>query len=142
MALRGLAADFDAQYGYRPWLVESFVDTEQFLGTCYQAANLVAVGQSQARGRQDRGHEHAKSVKTIYVYVLQQDFRSRMGVAQPLGPVALQPGEGSHMVIPVPRQSTRPKKSKQQPRSGHPQRMAQVQGAVALSRGRASQCVS
>lgn len=94
MALRGLAADFEAQYGYRPWLVESFVDTEQFLGTCYQAANWVAVGQSQGRGRQDRGHERAKSVKTIYVYALEPDFRARMGVAEPLGPVALEPGEG------------------------------------------------
>lgn len=30
-------------------------------------------------------------------------------------------------MIPVPRHSARPKKSKQQPRVGHPQRMAQVQ---------------
>ena len=27
------------QYKYRPWLVESFVDSEFFAGTCYQAAN-------------------------------------------------------------------------------------------------------
>lgn len=94
MALRGLAADFQAQYGYRPWLVESFVDTEQFLGTCYQAANWVAVGTSQGRGRQDRQHEHAKSVKTIYVYALESDFRARMGVAEPLGRPALEPGAG------------------------------------------------
>lgn len=94
MALRGLVADFDAQYGYRPWLVESFVDTERFLGTCYQAANWVAVGHSQGRGRQDREHEHAKSVKTIYVYALEPDFRARMGVAEPLGLVALELGQG------------------------------------------------
>ena len=94
MALRGLEADFEAQYGYRPWLVESFVDTERFLGTCYQAANWVAIGQSQGRGRQDRAHANAKSVKTIYVYALQPDFRSRMGVAEPLGLVALEVGEG------------------------------------------------
>jgi hypothetical protein len=94
MALRGLAAEFEAHYGYRPWLVESFVDTEQFLGTCYQAANWVAVGQSQGRGRQDRGHDNAKSVKTIYVYALEPDYRSRMGVAEPVGLVALEPGVG------------------------------------------------
>jgi hypothetical protein len=94
MALRGLAADFEVQYGYRPWLVESFVDTEQFLGTCYQAANWVAIGQSQGRGRQDRAHENAKSVKTIYVYALESDFRTRMSVAEPLGLVALEPGVG------------------------------------------------
>ncbi|MBK7051622.1 MAG: DUF4338 domain-containing protein [Rhodoferax sp.] len=36
MVLRQVGPDFEAQYGYRPWLVESFVDTEHFLGTCYK----------------------------------------------------------------------------------------------------------
>jgi hypothetical protein len=94
IAPRGLAADFEAQYGYRPWLVESFVDTEQFLGTCYQAANQVAVGHSQGLGRQDRTHAAAKSVKTVYVYALEPDFGARMWVAGPLGRVALEPGVG------------------------------------------------
>src|SRR5262245_40443917 len=94
MALRALPGDYEAQYGYRPWLVESFVDTEQFLGTSYQAANWLAVGHSQGRGRQDRTHQAAKSVKAIYVYALQADFRACMGVAQPRGPEPLQPGEG------------------------------------------------
>ncbi len=67
MACRIVAADFETQYGYRPWLLESFVDTEQFLGTCYQAANWLAVGHSLGRGRQDRTHQSAKSVKAIYV---------------------------------------------------------------------------
>ena len=94
MALRRLPADYEVQYGYRPWLVESFVDTEHFLGTSYQAANWVAVGHSQGRGRQDRTHQAAKSVKAIYVYALAPDFRARMNVPEPRGPEPLQPGEG------------------------------------------------
>jgi hypothetical protein len=94
MALRGLQAHYEAHYGYRPWLVESFVDSEQFLGTSYQAANWVAIGHSQGRGRQDRTHQAAKSVKAIYVYALAPDFRARMGVPEPRGPEPLHPGEG------------------------------------------------
>ena len=94
MAARGVAADYETQYGYRPWLLESFVDTEQFLGTCYQAANWLAVGHSQGRGRQDRAHQAAKSVKAIYVYALATDWRTRMGVLEPSGPEPLQPGQG------------------------------------------------
>jgi hypothetical protein len=94
MALRRLEGDYELQYGYRPWLVESFVDTEQFLGTCYQAANWVAIGHSQGRGRQDRTHQAAKSVKAIYVYALAPDFRGRMGVAEPTGLVPLEVGQG------------------------------------------------
>lgn len=94
MAARAVAADYETQYGYRPWLLESFVDTEQFLGACCQAANWLAVGHSQGRGRQDRGHEKAKSVKAIYVYALAANWRERMGVPEPRGPEPLQPGEG------------------------------------------------
>lgn len=94
MAARAVAADYETQYGWRPWLLESFVDTEQFLGTCYQAANWLAVGHSQGRGRQDRGHQAAKSVKAIYVYALAKDWRQRMGVPEPRGPEPLQPGQG------------------------------------------------
>ena len=94
MALRLVPADYESQYGYRPWLLESFVDTEQFLGTSYQAANWLAVGHTQGRGRQDRVHQAAKSVKAIYVYPLTSDFRARMGVPEPPGPEPLQPGEG------------------------------------------------
>lgn len=94
MTLRTLAADYEVHYGYRPWLVESFVDTEHFPGTSYQAANWLAVGHSQGRGRQDRTHQVAKSIKAIYVYALEADFRARMGVPEPCGPKPLQPGEG------------------------------------------------
>ena len=84
LAMARLPEDFECCYGYRPWLVETFVDTTQFAGTCYQAANWTRVGSSQGRGRQDRERAKAESVKDIYVYVLAADFRKRLG----LGPEA------------------------------------------------------
>jgi len=94
MSLRGLGDDFEARYGYRPWLVESFVDTEQYAGTCYQASNWIRVGQTQGRGRQDRGHERAKTIKAIYLYVLEPALRARLGVSEPAGLGALTIDEG------------------------------------------------
>ena len=80
MAMRRLPGDFARRYGYRPWLVETFVDTSRFSGACYRAANWRRVGQTQGRGRQDRHHQAPKSVKDIYVYALAPDFRERMGL--------------------------------------------------------------
>jgi hypothetical protein len=94
MVLRQVGADFETRYGYAPWLVESFVDTEHFLGTCYKAANWSAIGQTQGRGRQDREHKVAKSVKTIYVYAIESDWRTKMGVAEPVGLTPLEIGHG------------------------------------------------
>jgi Domain of unknown function (DUF4338)/Transposase DNA-binding/Transposase DDE domain len=94
LALRRVGPDFETQYGYHPWLVESFVDTEHFAGTCYRAANWVEIGQTQGRGRQDRYEKRAKSVKAIYVYELESDWRTRMDVAEPIGLFPLEIAEG------------------------------------------------
>jgi hypothetical protein len=88
-----VGCDFQTQYGYRPWLIESLVDNEQFLGTCYKAANWSAIGQTKGRGRQDSTHQNAKSVKTIYVYAIEPEWCAKMGVAEPVG---LQPLEIGH----------------------------------------------
>ena len=84
MSLRCIADDFELRYGYRPWLVESFVETEHYTGTCYQASNWIEVGQTQGRGRQDSAHRNAETVKSIYLYPLKSDFRSEMGVEVPV----------------------------------------------------------
>lgn len=94
LVLRRVADDFAQGFGYRPWLVESFVDTEAFEGTCYRASNWVEVGQTQGRGRQDRAHARSAGSKAIYVYPLVEDLRAQLGVAPvaPLPPLAA--GEG------------------------------------------------
>lgn len=80
MTLRRLADDVERDYGYRPWLVESFVDIEHYRGTCYQATNWIEVGRTQGRGRQDRYTQRTQTVKAIYLYPLSRDFRTRLGV--------------------------------------------------------------
>ena len=94
MTLRRLKVDFERRYEFEPLLVESFVDTAAFAGTCYQAANWVKVGKTQGRGRQDRHWACATPIKEIYVYPLRPDFRRLIGVAEPKGLAALEAAEG------------------------------------------------
>ena len=89
LAAQRLPTDFAQRFGYRPWLLESFVDRAHFLGTCYQAANWIRVGQTQGRGRQDRGREAKETVKDIYVYPLAEDFRVKLGLDTQAGRSAL-----------------------------------------------------
>jgi len=88
------AADFKARYNYRPWLLETFVDTTQFTGACFRAANWVRVGRTQGRGRQDRLREAPETVKDIYVYPLVANFRQRLGLAPDAGWTPLTPEQG------------------------------------------------
>lgn len=46
MTLRSVAEDFELRYGYCPLLVESFVDTSCYTGTCYKASNWIEVGKT------------------------------------------------------------------------------------------------
>jgi hypothetical protein len=99
VCLRRVGRDFETRYGYRPWLVESFVDGERHVGTCFQAANWERIGQTKGRGRNDRRRRSPESVKAVYVYPLVADFRSRTGVPAERGsylrPLALEQGHGA-----------------------------------------------
>lgn len=94
MAAERLPEDFQGQYGYQPWLLESFVDRAHFQGTCYRAANWIRVGRTQGRGRQDRLKEAKETVKDIYMYPLAKDFRARLGLAPDAGRSPLGPSDG------------------------------------------------
>lgn len=80
IALARLGADWQARYGVRPVLVETFVDSTRYRGTCYRAANWTALGQTQGRGRQDRTHAAAGAPKDIWVYPLQSHWRASLCV--------------------------------------------------------------
>jgi hypothetical protein len=82
-ALRALAPDFERRYGYRPWLVESFIDGAQHTGVSYRAANWTCIGRTRGRGRQDCDRTALVRPKDIYVYVLEPAFRSLLGVPAP-----------------------------------------------------------
>jgi Domain of unknown function (DUF4338) len=77
--LRRLPADWQAQYGVTPLLVETFVDPAQYRGTCYRAANWVELGETSGRGRDDRQHHrHGARPKRVFVYPLRGDARARL----------------------------------------------------------------
>jgi len=78
MALRRLPDDWCGKYGFKPVLVETFVEQERFQGTCYQAANWQCVGSTTGRTRQDRNQTIKAPIKDIYLYPLCRDFRATL----------------------------------------------------------------
>jgi len=75
LTLERLPEDWQQRYGVRPVLVETFVDPSRFEGTCYKAANWVAVGQTA--GRRDG------RAKAIFLYALTRLWRQRLGAEPP-----------------------------------------------------------
>jgi hypothetical protein len=78
-ATRVLSRDWETQYRWQPWLLETLVDRTRFAGTCYRAANWIEVGETSGRGRQDRCHQrHGAAPKTVFVYPLIAHARERL----------------------------------------------------------------
>jgi hypothetical protein len=80
-AARRIAQDWHDCYGYRPVLLETFVDKTRFRGTCYRAANWTCVGSTQGRGKLDHLRLHPLPAKDIFLYPLSRDFRQELCVA-------------------------------------------------------------
>ena len=75
MAAKKLPEDWQSRYGYRPVLLETFVECDRFLGTSYKAANWIHVGVTQGRGKLDVRNEYALPKKDIWLYPLTSKFR-------------------------------------------------------------------
>ena len=73
MAARRISGDWETQYNYRPVLLETFVETARFAGTCYRAANWTHHGNTQGRGKLDVHHRNDKPVKSVWTYPLQKN---------------------------------------------------------------------
>lgn len=98
LCVKRLPLDWQARYGYRPLLLESFVERGRFKGTCYRAANWVHVGHTCGRGRQDRARRGGVPVKDLYLYSLQADWRARLccePAVRPVPPPACAPGSAA-----------------------------------------------
>ena len=81
--LRELPATFESRYGYRPWLVESFIDTLTHSGVSLKAGNWIRLGCTAGRGRQDRAHLCAQTPKHVFVYPLERGWRSHLSLPAP-----------------------------------------------------------
>ena len=90
MATRQIRDDWQTAHAYRPVLIETFVDSSRYSGTCYQAANWVCIGKTSGKDwKADAEDKKAKaSVKSILVYPLQTNFRAILTNKRPAqGPV-------------------------------------------------------
>ncbi len=70
-----LPNDWQRRYGYRPVLMESFVEKGRFKGTCYKAANWIYVGHTKGRGKLGPAGKQSVPVKDLWLYPLARNFR-------------------------------------------------------------------
>jgi hypothetical protein len=76
MIVRQLPIDWFKRYNIQPVLMETFVETGRFAGTCYRAANWIHVGQTKGRGKLGPQGIQSVPIKDIFLYPLTRNFRT------------------------------------------------------------------
>ncbi len=73
-----LCLDWQELYNHSIHLVETFVDTERYKGTCYKADNWIHVGDTTGRGKGGKSHKAVLSIKAVYVHPLSKHFKQEL----------------------------------------------------------------
>jgi len=93
LCLQRLSQDWTDRYGHAVMVAESFVDPQQFQGTCYQASGWTLLGHTQGsrRARQDFYLPHAHP-KQLWVRELRPGARTVLRGRNPPAPWRAVPG--------------------------------------------------
>lgn len=75
---RQVREDWQARWGYRPVLMETFVDPAHHRGVCYRAAGWRVLGETTGGGLRLRGHSYRTSRKLVFARPLVREFRARL----------------------------------------------------------------
>jgi hypothetical protein len=80
---RRVGEDWERRWGFRPLLLETFVDPRHYRGTCYRAAGWELLGATSGRGLARPGRAYASTPRLVFVKALTGDFRQglRAGAA-------------------------------------------------------------
>jgi hypothetical protein len=73
-----LPRDWERVYDHTICYLETFTDPARWRGTCYRAANWMALGLTTGRGKASNGHRPNRSLKQVWGYPLSKDFRGRL----------------------------------------------------------------
>jgi hypothetical protein len=75
---RRVRDDWDERFGYRPLLMETFVDPIHFKGVSYRAAGWTYLGKTTGEGFRRPGREYKTTPKMLFVKPLTKDFKARL----------------------------------------------------------------
>ena len=70
-----ISDDWMRYYHHPVYYLETFVDSQRFLGTCYKASNWIYLGNTTGRGKNDHTHQQNRSIKAVWGYPLVKNFR-------------------------------------------------------------------
>ncbi len=81
---RRISRDWIEKYNHPLYLLETFVQKDRFIGTCYKSANWIYLGDTTGRTRNGRSKDAQSPIKEVYVYPLHRRFRDLLCAEDPV----------------------------------------------------------
>ncbi|MCC7165018.1 MAG: DUF4338 domain-containing protein [Anaerolineae bacterium] len=78
LATKKVVVDWTNYYSITPQIVETFVDSEKFLGTCYRAANWLEIGETKGYAKKGASFHNSQTSKQIFLYGLSKSVRKKL----------------------------------------------------------------
>ncbi|MDR3186288.1 MAG: IS701 family transposase [Christensenellaceae bacterium] len=73
-SLHSIRIDWQEAYGSEPKLVETFIDSERYNGTCYLAANFKYLGETKGYGKYGKKFKYHGGKKKVFLFILDHKF--------------------------------------------------------------------
>jgi hypothetical protein len=70
-----ISSDWEKLYHHPVYWLETFVDSERFLGTCYKSANWLYLGKTKGLGKNAKTKKVNRSFKAVWGYPLRRNFK-------------------------------------------------------------------
>jgi hypothetical protein len=78
IATKQVVIDWEGYYSVTPQVVETFVEPDRFLGTCYKAANWIEIGTTKGYAKRGSDHHNSQQPKQIFLYGLNKSMRRKL----------------------------------------------------------------
>ena len=80
-SLRRVCLDWMARFHTEPLFVETFVDPNRFLGTCYLAANWIMIGKTKGYAKRGASHTDRRAPKLVFMRGLNASMHRKLELA-------------------------------------------------------------
>jgi SRSO17 transposase len=105
--IRMINDDWYQRYNYSLSILETFVDSSQFKGTCYRAANWIYVGQTKGFAKKGNSFHYHGQPKEVFLYPLSHQFRKELGVNNSILPPLRHPAMRDYLSLNEPNKPKR-----------------------------------
>jgi SRSO17 transposase len=79
LAIHQIKMDWSRIYDCEPYILETFVDKQKYIGTCYKASNWRYIGETRGFKKVGKSYEYHGNRKLVFLYFIKKPYKNLIG---------------------------------------------------------------